>query len=222
MVWWGKTCCLEDLALVTYAESLVLAWRYAAGEAYYGKAAEIEPAHLLLGLCKICDVNLGELFAVQPDLGPAERKQIELDVATLRRIFGSADIPITQFRRRLRTTLTNQGQANPLDNQMHRSPAARRIFDRAGAIAGVDPATAGVLRPQHLLQALFETTGSPWMSLLAEMGVHDAPRRMFGRTPGGGRAANQRPVRLSQPQKKRAKMPPYALQHPSSIALGVI
>jgi len=41
-----------------FASSLLLAWNISAAEAAHGDAPEIEPAHLLIGLSKRCDLDL--------------------------------------------------------------------------------------------------------------------------------------------------------------------
>ena len=46
-----------------YSNSLILVWRIAEIEARHLKSSAIEPAHVLLGLCKVVDLDLSELVS---------------------------------------------------------------------------------------------------------------------------------------------------------------
>ena len=51
-----------------HSNSLILVWRVAEFEARHSKASTIEPTHLMLGLCKVVDLDLPE-FVVQRRAG---------------------------------------------------------------------------------------------------------------------------------------------------------
>jgi len=46
------------------SDGLPLSWRIAAREAPVGHLPEIEPAHLLIGLCKLCDLGAAQVRAL--------------------------------------------------------------------------------------------------------------------------------------------------------------
>jgi hypothetical protein len=119
-----------------YADSALTAWRLAAYEASIGGAAAIEPGHVLLGLCKLCDAGAPELAA---------------DVESLRSALTAADIEPAPFRRMLRRRLAAPGpRLAPRD--LHRSDASRTLFIRAERIATA--ARQEQVRAVHLLTAV--------------------------------------------------------------------
>ncbi|MBC9727908.1 protein kinase domain-containing protein [Streptomyces sp. TRM68367] len=83
-----------------YSQGTLLAWQLAAVEAAAGHAPAIEPAHLMLGVCKLGDSQLPASAAAAP--------QAEIDA--LRTRFRRAGLDITAFRRRLRRHLAHRRQ----------------------------------------------------------------------------------------------------------------
>jgi ATP-dependent Clp protease ATP-binding subunit ClpC len=164
-----------------YSQSAILVWSIAAAEAQAGNASEIEPAHLLLGLCKFPDLDFDELFAARPAVGPALRHELPAEAACLRDLFQRAGLHQIRFRRRLRALVARSGPGAPAGEVMHRSQESRRVFRRAEQIAIDEPARVEPLVwPRHLLQALLEIPNAPWAALLTEMEVHDPLGQMFG------------------------------------------
>jgi ATP-dependent Clp protease ATP-binding subunit ClpC len=178
--------------MVQYAHSVVLAWDIAAAEAKVGNAVAIEPAHLLLGVCKLCDLPWDELRAVSPGADAAIHRELEADIKALQQMFQRAGLDQTLFRRRLRVCVAVPGPAVALDGGMHRSPAARRVFGRAEKLMAVE--TVARLQPAHLLQALLELPDPPWASLLAEMGVHDPLEQLCRLPPAAQQRAHAQPT----------------------------
>ena len=164
--------------MARYSQSVMLVWRIAAAEAYVGNAAEIEPAHLLLGLCKLCDLDFEELFAAQPGVELALRQEIEADAMELRRLFQQASLDQTRFRRRLRARVAGPGPSPFAGDVMHRSQESRQLFRRAEETAAMEATGESVLRPRHLLRALLKILDSPWAGLLADMGAGESLRRV--------------------------------------------
>ncbi len=140
-----------------YSEATGLAWEIARGEAGLCNAYEIEPAHLLMGIAKLCE---GDANGCDAD-----------EIARVRAFFADARLDGTSFRRRLRHVVTQPGDRLPLPG--HRSATTKLVFGRAEKLATPDEAARPVLQLRHLLQALFESDNPPWAFLLAEMGVAD-------------------------------------------------
>ena len=159
--------------MAVYSPSTILVWNIAAIEAKSGKSSEIDPAHLLLGVCKLCDLD-PERFCPRPiRRDRAQKQEFVTDIETLRQWFDAWGLDQTLFRRRLRSEIA-RAQANRLDRGIvHRSPVSRRVFERAEEIAMLGTDDNPILRPCHLLQAILELPASPWENLLEEMGVYN-------------------------------------------------
>lgn len=158
--------------MIPYSPSTILAWNIAAVEAKAGHASEIEPAHILLGVCKLCDLDIRRFCSGPLKNDPLQQREFESDIETLRQYFGVWGVNQTRFRRRLRSR-TSQGNSSADANRgvMHRSLLSRQVFARAEEIAAGLTAGEPVLRPHHLLQALLELPDRPWDQVLADMGV---------------------------------------------------
>ena len=173
-----------------YSPSVILVWRIAAGEAHAGNATEIEPSHLLLGLCKLCDLDFEELFAGQSDVDHGARRDIEDEAEELRGLFQQAGLDQTRFRRRLRALVAKSGPSPADDDVMHRSRESRRVFRRAEEMVQTTGGS-GVVQTRHLLRALLEIADAPWAGLLAEMGTDDPLRQILGAAPAAKKAASR-------------------------------
>jgi ATP-dependent Clp protease ATP-binding subunit ClpC len=194
--------------MAKYSQSVILAWSIAAGEAQAGNAMEIDPAHLLLGLCKLCDLDFDELFAEQPPVDPGLRDELPAEAAQIRELFQQAGLDQTRFRRRLRALVEKSGPGAPAGEVMHRSQESRRVFRRAEQIAIDEPARVGPLVwPRHLLQALLEIPNPPWAGLLAEMGVPNPLGQMFEAAPERERVPARTVVRRQESQEEPAQQP---------------
>jgi hypothetical protein len=93
-----------------YSPGVVLLQSLASAEAQHGKCRTIVSAHLLLGLCKICDMSLADMLGGAADSVKAIIPQIEREVDQVRQVFVKAHLDTTAFRRRLRAAL-GQGDA---------------------------------------------------------------------------------------------------------------
>jgi len=121
-----------------FATSLLLAWNVAATEAAHGNAPQIELAHLLMGLTKVCELDDGTLArATRVDGEPPETLAQHVD--ELRASFERIAVDPKLLRRRLRVLAARAPRggapAAGSDGVMHRDLASRRAFDRAAAIA---------------------------------------------------------------------------------------
>jgi len=162
--------------MAVYAPSTVLAWNIAAIEAKSGHATAIEPAHLLLGICKLCDLDI-DRFCPKPIRDDrSQRQEFQKDVQILQQWFENWGLEPTIFRRRLRTRITRTERTGVHEGIMHRDAQARSLFARAEEISALQAIDENVVRPYHLLQALFELSESPWESLLADMGIYQFDR----------------------------------------------
>src|SRR5438132_12031177 len=85
-----------------HSASLILVWRVAEFEARNLNASTIEPTHLLLGLCKVVDLDLPELVAKDSPDRDEVLEELLREVRKLRTIFRDAGVDAKAFRRRLR------------------------------------------------------------------------------------------------------------------------
>jgi ATP-dependent Clp protease ATP-binding subunit ClpC len=153
-----------------YSPSLIFAWEIAAVEAKASNANEIEPSHLLIGLCKLCDSDL------------ERRPEFEADILELKQKFQRFNIDPTTFRRRLRSVVANPGPAADTGRGMSRSQESRQVFQRAEEIAGKQ---GNLPRPHHLLQALWELPAPSWGNILDEMDARNLQEDFFGDAASG-------------------------------------
>lgn len=156
-----------------YSPGTVLAWQLAAVEARAGHAVAIEPAHLMLGVCKLGDARLpGPAAAVWGGFPPPD------EIDELRGRFRRAGLDVTLFRRRLRRSLARPpAGGTAAGGVLHRSPAARGVFRRAEELAaGTTGAAVGLT---GLLRALLELPAPPWGGLAAELAVDGRLRALL-------------------------------------------
>ena len=153
--------------MAQFSQGVILVLGFADAEAQAAGYGVIEPAHLLLGLCKMCDLPLQEMLQAAPVEARLVLPAIEAEVAELREAFSASGLDSTRFRRRLRSVLP-PGKAAPTGEPLHRSPPARKVFSRAEKLSAE---TASSLRPIHLLAAVLEINDPPWAGVLAEMDV---------------------------------------------------
>ncbi|MBO9998240.1 MAG: ATP-dependent Clp protease ATP-binding subunit [Cyanobacteria bacterium SID2] len=158
--------------MTVYAPSTVLAWNIAAIEAKSGHASEISPAHLLLGLCKLCDIDLERFCPRQIRNHPAQKQDFKSDIQVLQQWFDSWGLDRTQFRRQLRARVASPTPTTTHHGIMHRDRASRQVFGRAEELSTLQAIDDPIVRPYHLLQALFELPNAPWENLLMELGVY--------------------------------------------------
>jgi ATP-dependent Clp protease ATP-binding subunit ClpC len=156
-----------------YAESAALALGIAQIEARTGRASEIEPGHLLLGLSRLCRTDLGAVLA-GGELASDERGAVEADAERLRRRFALARVDPVALRRGLRGALTDAGPALEPGAVPHRNGAARRVFTRAAELAATEPAGA-----VELLRAILESSTPLCQEVFDRLGVADPLAAFF-------------------------------------------
>ncbi len=121
-----------------YLEATRRAWEIAVNEAVLCHAQKIKPAHLLMGIAKLCE-------------GDANSGNVD-EIARVRAFFADAWLDGTSFRCRLRRIVTLPGDRVPSE-VMHRSVTAKVVFGRTEKLATPDEAARPVLQLRHLLQA---------------------------------------------------------------------
>ncbi len=160
-----------------YSPGVILIWQIAAGEAKKSNATEIQPAHLLIGLCKFCDFNWEVFFKDSQNQDPNQRPDFENDRQSLQQRFEQSRLDPQVFRRRLRTLVAQPAPEHEIGETMPRSQASRAVFQRAKEIAQTE---ARETRSYHLLQALLELPTPLWEEILVEMGINNPLVLMFG------------------------------------------
>ena len=161
------------MALIT---GVLIAWAAAAAEARVGRAATISRGHLLIGLCKLCDGDLGRLRARLEQPGADDPAALAADADELRDAFARMRVDPVALRRRVRALAAARPdrtrQYAEDDGVMHRDRMSRRVFRRAAEIAaadGADPGGKGDVRGWHLLQALLEMPDEAVTQALVEL-----------------------------------------------------
>ena len=133
-----------------YSISLVLVWQVADAEARHLKASTIEPLHLLLGLCKVVDLDLTELVAKESPDRDVVLEELLREVRKLRTVFRSAKVDPKILRRRLRGVAIKDRLSLGESGRLRRSPAAREVFADAEQFSQIGDA---IVYPVHLLYA---------------------------------------------------------------------
>ena len=134
----------------SHSNSLVLVWRIAEVEARQSNAATIQPTHLLLGLCKVVDLDLPQLVSKDRPDRDELLEELLREVRKLRAVFRAASLDAKSFRRRLRRSSPEPRFTLVESERLRRSPAAKRVFADAEHFAQLG---AGVVFPVHLLYA---------------------------------------------------------------------
>lgn len=156
-----------------HSESLILMWRIGELEARHLKAPMIEPAHLLLGLCKSVDVDLTAVVPRDALDRDEVLEELLREVRRLRMIFGAAGFDARIFRRALRKHSAMERPESAGGKRLRRSEVAKSVFDKAGKLAEM---TGSSVYPVHLLHALLSIEDALRDDLLAQQGV--APTRL--------------------------------------------
>lgn len=151
-----------------YSNGIMLVWHLAAVEAEAANHRYIEPAHFFNALCKSCDLPMEQIFANCPAELAASLPLITAEIKELREVLRQVGLNTTNFRRILRSVL-NYSKETPSNRSRHRSPEARRFFDRAESLcedAGIEN-----MRVIHLLWSLMEVEEAPWTELIRQTGI---------------------------------------------------
>jgi ATP-dependent Clp protease ATP-binding subunit ClpA len=134
----------------THSSTLVLVWRVAEFEARHLNASTIAPTHLLLGLCKVVDLDLPELISKDAPNRDAVLEEALREVRKLRTVFRTAGFDAKTFRRCLRRTSTERRFQMIESERIRRSPAAKQVFADAEHFAQIG---GSAVYPVHLLYA---------------------------------------------------------------------
>lgn len=133
-----------------HSASLLLVWRIAEFEARHLNASRIEPIHLLLGLCKVVDVDLPELVSKDIQDRDEVLEESLREVRRLRTIFRVAGVNAKALRRHLRRSSPEGRFSLPESEWLHRSATAKENFADAEHFA---QASNQPVYPAHLLYA---------------------------------------------------------------------
>jgi ATP-dependent Clp protease ATP-binding subunit ClpC len=175
--------------MTRYAGSAALALGIARVEALSGRASEIEPGHLLVGLSMLCRTDLDAVLdrrELAGELTADQRRAIKADTERLGRCFTRAGVDPAALRRLLRGALAvAAGEPEP-ESVPHRNRAARRTFSRA-----VELATNGPAGAVELLHAVLEAPTPPCWQVFELLDITDPLAAFFPerhKEPAAGRA----------------------------------
>lgn len=151
-----------------HSTSLVLVWRVAEAEARHQNATIIEPSHLLLGLCKVVDLDLPELISKNSPDRDEVLEEVLREVRKLRTVFRVAGVNAKTLRRRLRRASPDRRFALAESERLRRSSAAKGIFADAEHFAA---ASNAAVYPVHLLYATVLAEDEDRDAVLAELKI---------------------------------------------------
>jgi adenylate cyclase len=117
------------------SEAAKLAWRLAAEEAVHANEKQIEPAYLLIGICRVERVKREESwdrYEVAPEFQPAVLQDWESVAAAM----AAAALDPVLLRRETRSFLRQGSKALPANHVAKRSAATKKIFEQADQRAG--------------------------------------------------------------------------------------
>jgi ATP-dependent Clp protease ATP-binding subunit ClpC len=172
--------------MTRYTDAISVALGIARIEAQSGRAAEVGPGHLLMGLTRLCDADLSAMLS-GGELQPARRRSVEEEATQLRGRFALAGVRPAMLRRRLRAALAAGHPAPAEDTAPHRSKAARRAFSRARELAA-----AGLPGAVDLLRAVLEPSGTACRDVLGQLGIADPVAAFFAESRPAPAVAGER------------------------------
>lgn len=152
-----------------HSESLIVVWRIAEFEAKQLRASAIEPVHLLIGLCKIVDVDLPELIS-KNTLDRDEILEESLrETRRLRTVFRVAGVNAKILRRNLRRIFVREQSDVRNPKPLRRSSASKEIFGDAEHFA---EGTNQVVYPVHLLYAILFSDDKDRDAVFADLDIN--------------------------------------------------
>jgi hypothetical protein len=151
-----------------HSASLILVWRVAEFEARQLNASTIEPIHLLLGLCKVVDLDLPELVSKDALDRDEILEELLREVRRLRTIFRVAGVNAKALRRRLRRASPEARFSLSESEWLRRSTAAKEIFADAEHFA---QASNQAVYPAHLLYAALLAEDKDRDATLADLDI---------------------------------------------------
>jgi ATP-dependent Clp protease ATP-binding subunit ClpA len=150
-----------------HSTSLLLVWRVAELEGRNLKAPFLDPSHLLLGLCKIVDLDLPALVSKDTTDRDAVLEELLRETRKLREVFRKAAFDAQRFRRRFRQVLTTGSSVMEAKGRLHRTDDAKDAFAQADRTACLGD---GTVFPVHLLHALLDAKDPARDEVLTELG----------------------------------------------------
>jgi len=151
-----------------HSDSLVLVWQVAGMEARHLMSAEIEPHHLLLGLCKVVDLDIAELVSRSLPNRNEILEECLREIRRVRDVFKLSCVDAKTLRRRLRASYGKDSLGAIEEGPLHRSERAKKVFSIAEGLADL---TNFVVFPMHLLCAVLGEEDVKRDSILAGMGI---------------------------------------------------
>jgi ATP-dependent Clp protease ATP-binding subunit ClpC len=136
------------------------AWQISAQEAAAGEYAVIEVDHLLLGILSL------EKIGTVDGLDAPSQEALQEETVAVKEVLSAFELDPTSLRHSVRQRL-GKGNGRSAEKTVHRSPACRQIFQRAGELASADGEATCI----HLLAALLEQPSAVVSSVLEEAGV---------------------------------------------------
>jgi hypothetical protein len=150
------------------SNSLILVWRVAEFEARHLNTSKIEPTHLLLGLCKVVDLDLPEFVAKNLPDRDEVLEELLREVRKLRTVFRVAGLNPKTFRRRLRRASPERRFSLAESEMLRRSSAAKQVLADAEHLAQV---SNSAVYPVHLLYATLLAEDEDRDAALAELRI---------------------------------------------------
>jgi len=151
-----------------HSASLIFVWRVAEFEARHANASTIEPTHLLLGLCKVVDLDLPEFVAKDAPDRNEVLEELLREVRKLRTVFRAAGLDAKTLRRKLRRTSPERRFALDDSEPLRRSSAAKLVFADAEHFAQLGTST---VYPVHLFYATLLADDKHRDAILAELNI---------------------------------------------------
>ena len=174
-----------------HSSSLILVWRVAEFEARRLNASRIEPTHLLLGLCKVVDLDLPELLSKDSPDRDQVLEELLREVRRVRDVFSQAGFDARRFRRHFRAALGAGSSAQATAGRLHRTDAAKEVFAAAEGFAAL---ANSPVYPVHLLYASLVAEDEKRDEVLAALGTEKKPLQEAAKAeviPGRGPASPQ-------------------------------
>jgi ATP-dependent Clp protease ATP-binding subunit ClpC len=129
--------------------SIELVMQFATYEAMAGQFGEVEPEHLLMALLKLAELPTAGIEELSG--GPGRVQELAKEVSVVCKEVSRRGIDAKKVRRELRTNM-GKGNSPFSGGQVHRSAAARQVFDVAGKLA--DDTGEEAIKAEHILEAL--------------------------------------------------------------------
>jgi hypothetical protein len=110
-----------------HSDSLLLVWQVAELEARRLHAEFIEPSHLLIGVCKIVDLDLPALVSKETPDRDAVLEELLREVRRVRTVFRTAGVDACKLRRLVRRTCEGSRDVVVPKGRLHRTQASKNL-----------------------------------------------------------------------------------------------